>query len=405
MSSVSPVTGTTEKPSIGKKVAAIAAAVATIAGILSQGQAIWSTLSGWYRGISPPPIPYEVTATFPSGVPSYLRYYYLDEGLGKDQSLHWFRASMRNKSRNRITLAVLFTLDPLDCEFVQMKEGSNPTQIELAGRQQQQVDISPALIWLNKDSLNSCYLKVTYSIKDDRGDKPHPTGLGNIQILPRHRIKWDLSNVERKPVSKDFVLATLSAWPQSREGNIISRATQIRQRHTAAASPEQWVKLCYDDLFMGNKAVSVAPTATSYPFEEETTLRAPGQVLSDGHAEPLEAALLMAAVLRNLIPHQVTFSLFVLPGERNPGAPAILVAWTPAGRDSPNAVDLNLAGSTAFSENLQKSSELLKRTLTNDPELLKRLALQGVSFGQGRTSISAIDFERARTKFHIAPLQ
>ena len=392
-----------EKWSITKKVGGVGALLAAIALVLTQVQGISSTLSGWYHKMFPPSAPYDVTASSPTDVPYYLRYYYLGEGLGKQESLHWFRATMHNKIGQPLTLVVSFDLQPIDCEFVQLQQGYKPDEYELKGGETLQKEVSPALVWATKDSLNDCYLEVHYSVKDDRGDKPHPVSTDKIKILPRHKVKWDLANVDRKPVSRGFLTASLAAWSLSREGSVVSRAGQLRKR-PGASPPEQWIKLCYEDLFQGKSGLTINPTASTYPFEQETTLRSPGQVLSDGNAEPLEAAFLMAAITHAAIPGQLTLTLFILPQEKDVRNPAVLLAWNVLNSDTREAINLTQAGKLGFQENLQQSGELLKQALSKNPEILKTVADRGVFFGPDASSATVIEFNRAVKKFSIVPL-
>jgi len=389
--------------SVTKKLGGLSALLAAIALILTQVQGISSSLFGLYHKMFPPSAPYDVTATYPTDVPSYLRYYYLDEGFGKQESLHWFRAVMHNETRQPITLVVSFDLAPIDCEFVQLREGWKPDEYELKGGETLQKEVDPGLVWVNKDSSSDCYLEIHYSVKDDRGDKPHPVSTDKVRILPRHKVKWNLVNVDRKSVSKGFLIASLSAWSLSREGNVLKLAGQLRKQQ-GASSPEQWIKLCYEHLFQGQATLTINPTASTYPFEQETTLRTPGQVLSDGDAEPLEAAFLMAAIVRAAAPGQTALTLFILPQGKKVKNPAVLLAWTAPNSDTREAVDLTLAGKLSFQENLQQSQALLKEALTKDPEILGTVSDRGVFFGMEANSPTVIAFDRAVEEFKILPL-
>ena len=387
--------------SITAKLSGLGAFLAALALVLTKIGLISVTLSGWYHRAFPPPVPYDVIASSPTDVPSYLRFYYLDEGLGKQESLYWFRVQMQNKSRLPITLSIEFNLEPLDCEFVQLNKAWKPDDYELKPGETLLKEVSPALEWLDKDAPTDCYLEVHYSIRDDRGDKPHPVSTDKIKILPRHKVKWDLANVDHKPVSRDFLLASLSAWSLSREGSVIELAKRLDKSQW---SPEQWVSLCYRDLFQGQLGLRITPTANTYPFEEETTLRAPGQILSEGSAEPLEAALLMAAVINAAIPGQMPLTLFILPEERSVKNPAILLAWNSPVNDAWEAIDLRLARTLGFQENLQQAKDLPSLVFSKNPQIRESVTRRGVFYGAGASLPTVISFDRAVKTFQIRPL-
>ena len=89
------------------------ACLGAIAGILHKSEDI----SNWFRHLFPK-APYDVSITYPSVVPSNLKYFYDSEGLGKRQSLYWFQAKVRNRTRETFSLDLRFTLVPGDCKFV-----------------------------------------------------------------------------------------------------------------------------------------------------------------------------------------------------------------------------------------------------------------------------------------------
>jgi hypothetical protein len=399
-------TGTTPNPGLQHLSAILSAVVAfltIITWLFTQSTTISRAISTWWKGHSSSSSYIVEEVSYPEVVPSYLRYYYEAEGLGEKESLHWFRAKMRNNTRERLNFVGSFDLFPINCEFVQLRKGDAPDPYVLEPGADGPWEVTPALVWTKVDSPDPCFLKFTYSIQDDRGDKPDPIGSVQIKVLPRDKVKWDLENINGKPVSKDFILASLAGWSLSREGNVIERALQLRTNVTGLAA-EQWLRLCYENLFGRQSGLRITPTAATYPFKDVTTLRAPGDVLSGRSAEPLEAAFLMAAVTRFGAPGRIPLTLFVLPGP-NDANPAVLLAWSSTNDARWEAIDLTEANILSFGLNLQHSQQLLQRTLRERPEMLQALTMRGVFYGSATRLPTAISLDTAIKNFQILALQ
>jgi hypothetical protein len=398
------------KPKSKKKaltLAGVGAFLALVAGWLGSVGSISSTVSDLSKRFfppPPPPLPYDVEVSYAKEMPFYLKNYYLAaEGLGKQESLRWFRAKVTKRMPGRLLLDVSFSLEPNTCGFVTLDANAKPQSYEIDAAEKD-IEASPSLIYARVDSEDDCSLTVQYTIRDNRPqDQPHPIDRVNIRLLPPHTVKWDLTNIKGEPVSKEFLLASVSAWTRSREGNLVDRAGKLRNR-AGSAPPDRLLKLCYDDLFQGQSGVTIYPTASTYPFKHETALRYPGKALADGYAEPLEAALLMAAIMHATAPGRVPLSLFILPQPKDPKNPAVLLAWlTPSG-DAWEAINVTLANKLGFQENLQQSQELLRQALSQRPKILDALSDQGVLFGTDASPLTALSFDRAKEKFHIQGL-
>ena len=382
---------------------AVVASLTILTWLFTQSPTISRAISTWWKAHSSSSSYIVEEVSYPGVVPSYLRYYYAAEGLGEKESLHWFRITMRNNTRERIRLVGSFDLFPINCEFVQLRKNDAPDPYVLEPGADVPWEVTPTLVWAKVDSPDPCFLKFTYSIQDDRGDKPDPIGSVQIQVLPRDKVKWDLENINRKPVSKDFILASLAGWSLSREGNVLDRAHQLRANMTSLTA-EPWLKLCYENLFGRQSGLRVIPTAATYPFKDVTTLRAPGRVLSEKSAEPLEAAFLMAAIVRFAAPETIPLTLFVLPLP-NDANPAVLLAW-PSNNDARwEAVDLTQANILGFGSNLQHSQQLLQQTLRERPEMLRALTTRGVFYGSATNVPTAISLDIAIKKFQVLALQ
>ena len=377
----------------------ILAFLVVIAGILSNSEQIGSWIGRQFSKD-----PYVVKVSTASVVPSYLKYYYDEEGLAKEQSLYWFRAKVENKTRESLYLEVSFTLVPGDCNSVSLLS-KDPFKYSLDPWQTREYTINPPLEINKHDFEGDCRLRINWVIENDRKEKKYTKAdVNEITLLPLHTVKWDLVNPNNKPVSREFLLASLAAWSLSREKKVLDRAEQLR-RHAGAGSPEQWFKFCYEDLFGGQSGLAINIRERSYPFAGEKTVWPPAQVLSKGEAEPLEAGFLMAAMTRvEAATRGARLALFVLPRAEGAHDPTVLFGWSLPNSDTWEAIDLREAKKMGFKPNLEQSRKLLRQVLDQRPEILQSLKERGVFIGSEPNSPSALAFGRAVEQFKIRAL-
>lgn len=386
-----------KKPSIKAVLTTALACLGAIAGILKKSDDI----SGWLRREFPKN-PYDVSVTFPHVVPANLKYYYDSEGLGSQQSLYWFRAKVQNRTRESLYLELSFTLLPSDCRFVVL-ESKDPVRYSLAPGETKLESISPPLEFMKHDVESDCYLRINWSTENGKKEEAYKrAGIAEIRLLPLHTIKWDLANPENKAVSREFLLGSLTAWSKSREGKVLQRAASLR--HLAGGSTDEHrLELCYDDLFHGQSAIAVTSTDRTFPFVREQTITVPGQVLVQKEAEPLEAALLMASIVRASSPsRRLHLSLFIVPTEQQTNDPSVLLAW-PSGTTW-NAIDLRHAGRLPYRINQKQSTEVLAQAFSKEPRLERELADSGIVAGNGPSSCTAVSFDKAAEQFGIRDL-
>ena len=389
-----------QRSSLYAILAGVLAFLAVIAGILGKSEEIF----GWFRRQFPQD-PYVVEVSSASLVPSYLKYYYDAEGLGKQQSLYWFRAKVQNKTRDSLYLEVSFTLVPSDCKFVVLSS-KDPFKYSLEAGETKEGTINPPLDFTTHDFEGDCHLRINWIIENDRKEKAYKKAdVNEIMLLPMHTVKWDLMNPNNKPVSREFLLASLAAWSLSREGTVLQRAERLRG-HPGASSPEEWFRFCYEDLFGSQSGLVINTTERTYPFAGEKTVWPPAQILSKGEAEPLEAGLLMAAMARVAIATWwARLALFVLPRAEESRGPAVLLGWSLPNSDTWEAIDLREARNLGFKSNLEQSRKLLRQVLDQRPEILRSLKERGVFIGSEANSPSALAFDRAVEQFKIRALR
>ncbi len=381
---------------IAKVAATLSAIVASIAGLLTKSEDI----SKLFRTVFPKD-PYVVEVSHADVVPSYLKYYYDNEGLRKEESLYWFRAKMQNKTRESLTLEVSFDIIPGDCKFVVLTK-ENPIEISLQGKEPKDETVRPPLQWTNQDFDQPCFLKINWVIENEGRDKTYKKAdVAEIRLLPHHTVKWDLVNPAHQPVSREFLFSSLAAWSLSRDGTLLQRKQEL-EKHTATSSPATWLNACYDNLFKGPSALTIYATAKTYPFSGEKIVQSPGEILRSKQAEPLEAGLLMAAMIRAAPPTQRTrLTLFIFPRAEDIPHPSVLLAWSLPDSHAWEAISLTKAKDLDFKTNLEQSTSLLKQDLSQQPQILEALKQQGVFVGSEANSPMALSLDKAVDKYKI----
>lgn len=360
-------------------------------------------IQAWYRAQFPQD-PYVVVVSKPTIVPSYLHYYYAAEGLGARESLYWFHEKVQNKTRETLNLEIFFTLQPSDCNYVVLESGG-PVEDSLRAHEKKEINVSPPLRFNNENFERECFLKIQWIIQNPQKDKTYKrTGNAEIKLLPPDIVKWDLVNTDNKPVSQEFLLASLTSWSLSREGTVLNRAEQLK-KHAKALSPEQWVRLCYEDLFGGPSALAIDPSRRTFPFVGQTTISSPGQILSEGRAEPLEASFVMAAMIHTAaVTDRARLTLFIIPRPEDLRDPSVLLAWLLPDRRTWEAVDLREARKLGYNANLDQSQSRLKLLLEQRPEILRSLSDKGVFTEPEPNAVRAVSFDRAVKQFGIRAL-
>jgi hypothetical protein len=392
---------------VGPALAGVLALLTAIVGLIPQ----LPNISKWVkRQISSGPYKVFEPVSSPKVIPSYLTGYYEDEGLGAPEKLYWFRSNVTNKTGGELALEITFKLDSAHCEFVSINQSDNPKRVEVEAGKKVPTNFSPPLHFSNDNTTDSCSLLLHYDIGDDAGDTPYHN-FAKITLLPPQQVEWDLKNVDAGSVSKDFLLASLTAWSLSKEGKVLERGGDLRRRaHTV--SPD-WLRLCYEILFQGqsstkadktNGIIFIDPTQNTYPFNVEKTVRYPGEIISVGRAEPLEGAFLMASIINAAAtPGHIPMSLFVLPQAQDINHPAVLLG-TPLPNNNWEIIDLRKANFLGFQQNLEQSQQELQQALSQNTQMLQSLQDKGVFMTEEMNLPKAISFNRARVVYRTLGL-
>jgi hypothetical protein len=235
------------------------------------------------------------------------------------------------------------------------------------------------------------------------------SGNSHIQVRSKSKFLWSLHTPERTQVSKDFILASLAAWALSRNLSVRERSEQILQSVDPSTTPslftKNFIEQCYKEIFHGTQKVTITPSANTLPpADSELSIRTPSQILKRRQADPLEAALLVAALGQVYLKEErgVSLVLFALPRpEAGPSRQSIFLAWH-VGFHEWHAIDMTRVNEMAFADNLPWATEHIK-ALLSEHTVLASLKDNGVFYGEDR-QIVAVDFARAGEKFGIRSL-
>jgi hypothetical protein len=141
--------------------------------------------------------------------------------------------------------------------------------------------------------------------------------------------------------------------------------------------------------------VQIVPAGTVLARAGTQVIQLPSQVLADGFATPLEAALLLGH-------HSVSFfrrpgerlALFIVPQSPQPDVPPqVLLAWTDISTGSWHALDMRQANVMAFAANEALTTPRLRHVLQNQQDIVVHLERRGVFAPEGQ-SVVALDFTR-----------
>jgi hypothetical protein len=249
-------------------------------------------------------------------------------------------------------------------------------------------------------------LRVTWYVKDG----PHLLWqkTTNIPVLPREVVPWGLLSAKGEPVSRELLVASLTAWVITPDPAIDERARAMLK--IAGTEPDERVRArrfmaaAYEHLFAGPTPVRVNDRALRFPPRTDEAVKTPAGALKDRRATALEAALLLAAHRRALDRGDLRARVALLATPVSPqdlASKDFLLAWSLGGREW-EAVDLRRAGTTAFEANRTAATERA-RPLLDDATLGKALVERGV-FIDDEHQVIALAFRRAEEAYKIRPL-
>jgi len=231
------------------------------------------------------------------------------------------------------------------------------------------------------------------------------SGTTTIQILPKSQYCWNLARYDGQPVSKDFLLACLTAWSQYGDANLKELAQKmikgIQRKDTPDKCIYEWFKSCYL-LFQGTEGIEMTHR-TIFPPSTCRTISPSVNVWEEKLSDQLEAALFIGALTDKSFAYKrfgMRTVMFIFPQPGGSPQQSFYFSWSVDGTNW-KAINMEHAGSMTFEENEKQTSSELKSLLEKKAEILNSLDEKGVYIGDASY---AVDFKKASEKFGIRSL-
>jgi len=343
---------------------------------------------------------------FPQVVPMSLK-----SSMPYKDYLYWFKGNIDNGCSYPLHLEVSFAFKHKPDEHViDFNPDLNTLDFDVPPHRQFVREMDPVFTFLKKDM--EADLPVNWKLEDDKNNLL-AKGSDTIHILPKDRIKWDLAMPDRK-VPQNFLLASLAAWTLQPAPEVKDIARKMFQsidekvrNGELSAFASTWMDQCYLRMFKDvRQVIPDVDVWSSFPPNTEEVVRMPSEVISGGHFDPVETAILWSA-LTNAVGMQERMKCALVSGKLAKEADkrrAFLLAWRANTSDAKwSAIDLRRGPELSFEANRKGAANLLVRFFDNNPQLEKSLLHKGVFLG-GQENIVAIDFDRSATIYHIEEL-
>jgi len=343
---------------------------------------------------------------FPQVVPMSLK-----SSMPYKDYLYWFKGNIDNDCSYPLHLEVSFAFKQKPEErIVDFDPDLNTLDFDVPPHSQFTRKIDPVFTFLKTDM--EADLPVNWKLEDDKKNLL-AQGSNTIHILPKDRIKWDLTMPDRK-VPQNFLLASLAGWtlqpaPEIRDvARKMFQSIDERVRNgELSAFASTWMDQCYLRLFKDERAVIPdVDVWSNFPPKTDEVVRMPSEVMAGGHFDPLETAILWSA-LANAAGMQERMKCAFVSGKLGKGADkrqVFLLAWRANTREAKwSAIDLRRGPELSFEANRKGAADLLDRFFGDNPQLEKSLLHKGLFLSE-QENIVAIDFDRAAIIYHIEAL-
>jgi hypothetical protein len=312
-------------------------------------------------------------------------------------SLYWLSLHIENHSGEPVQLqvncAVLNEPPVAACD-------TKPWETSLGPGEVRNEKIDPRLTFLSTAGPDTDIdLQLTWRVTDDKGTAVEGgRQTVTMRIPPRNTFYWDLTDAEGKPVPKEFLVASLSAWTKTAEKNpIYQEGKTLRQE---CADMTAYLSKVYSEILTNPDRLAISPGVPLLPpANASVEFRTPQEVMEQKKANPIEAALLVGALSQE--PTQWYGSRLAAASIRaNDGSSVqVLILWTDP-PDRWNAIDLTKTN-LLFAENQQASHLTQEPWFLND--VLPALEKSGVYFAVGTQRRVVLEFSRAADKNRINP--
>lgn len=325
--------------------------------------------------------------------------------VGSIPYLKWFHIKVDNLLNKPLLLEVSFQVRRGPATAIKSEPAEYTLPAKAKGFER---DLDPGIEFLEHDvQPNKDKLEIICRILDDHHNTVFQDTTKPIDLLPNNVVDWALTSLDGSPVPQYFLLASLTMWTVTSESSVRQRTDRLRRevgQLVDTSSVNRWFARCYDQVFHNPSGIQVSPDPVPFPAPGRQTIRTPSQVLEDGQADPLEAALLLGALGRDTFRNRLWLVLIAAPVALDrPAQKNVLLSWS-TDSHAWHALELARANSLSFEENHQLATDHVQKLLAEQPEIMSALNRSGVFIGQTHPTI-ALDFRRADRNFHITPWQ
>jgi hypothetical protein len=316
---------------------------------------------------------------------------------------YWFQVTLENRCAEPLHAEITFQVvgGPARCD-------PSPRPVTVAPGEVVSRFLDPSLEFTGSmlDSAEDAHLKLAWWVRDDT-QSILASDTATIVLLPKSTYRFDLRTADGARLDDEFLLATLSAWAISPSRTVKDLSGLLRSQRDwtspSASLTEAWLGLCTEHLFRAAEPVRVMRSAEPFPPLDRRTILPPARVLDEGYADPIEAALLIAAVSRRTTRITGFHPVLVVAPSLEATAPQRYYLTWESPEKGRQALDLANLSALDFAANVAAATPELVPTLAAELGLRDALAEAGVYFNHER-SLVAIDFHRASKTHRIKGL-
>ncbi len=320
-----------------------------------------------------PSAPYVI---IPEEVPCYLI-----NTMKMQDSLYWFHVDLVNKCEFPLNIQIEFVVR--DGPAV---AGNVPALYTVYPDSTLSKNIDPRFDFVGE--VSGFPLEFIWKIFNE--DSIILQGTNTIAVSSREEINWDLKKPDGRIVSKEFLVASLTAWIRTPDDSLKNWADRIGDQF------EEWYSRCYQEL-----ATVMVSSPPEFSMEGRQNIRLPSKVWTDRKADLLEAALLFASLnYQNPSTRDLELSLFIIHDPvATPVKSSYLLAWRENSTDW-TGFDLAEACDMTFGENVVATRSRLLSLLDSTSQISSELRKDGVFVSEDR-SVVAINFNQAADFYDI----
>jgi hypothetical protein len=332
--------------------------------------------------------------------------------IGRAQNPYWVRVEGRNDCSHPLHLTVRVQSDDQDIEFRE-----TPAVFTVGAGTAFQRLIDPQIRFLDPSFTDEKSIKLIWTLTDE-ARRPLWTETFDHQILPRTRFRFDLSRSDGDPVSKEFLLASLTAWSRLDRQPAVRRFAEELQREIGSGGDPTslalaWFSRIHAALLSGG-GLEIAQNLQLFPPlpNRAMEIRTAGDILQlrgsspADRVEPLETILAIASMTRAALgPMGVSTGLFAIPAAPD-GSPLkrLFLGWRDPLVREWSFLELTRSDQESFEENRRRSTVEIEGVLASRASVARALDRSGV-FYTDPEGFLAVDFDRAADHYQIANLE